>query len=988
MKRLFLLFFGLLMVSSFLSAQTSTIDGVNYKVTSTMDKTATVSGQEIKQSRELVIPAVVKINSVDYTVTAIDGGVFNECSYLTAISIPSSIKTIGNKAFAGCGNVSRLYFDAVNCTLNYTSSQASFLNLGSEAGSLKIIIGRDVVTMPTFRYTKVTALEFEKESKCEEIANTAFLDTPLSGDVILPASIKTIGSSAFRGTKIETAYVGPAVTKIDRYAFYNITTLRNFILDTPAEFNGSYEILKDSGAEGNFTFTVGKNTLSVPNLVNTNVTKLVFEAGSKCETIVNNAFKNKGLVGELILPESIKTIGEYAFFGTKVNRIVLPASVTEVGASAFYQIDSLSKLELNCTPNYGSTRYAFAPTSNSTRTFDLIIGKDVTEIADALFSMAGLKSVTIEPGGKLVRIGRDAFSGNPSLSGDMTIPTTVKEIGDLAFANTGITTAHVGAHVEKFGANVFADCLNLEKLYYDVPNCANTVIGSVNGNKEEACMTEITIGPNVKTIPTYFISTGIERAFHVIFSEATSLEVIEDYAFMSLPNVTFDNLYFPSTLKKIGKQAFYSCNSANVDLRIPASVESIGYYAFAYMGKATSLSYGIDLQKADIDKLKIEGPVNIEKGVKAVRQDLFAASSDRIITGLSFDDDCDVEVIEGAAFAKTSLTGNLVLPETVRIIGDGAFGNCSGLRGDLIIPATVDSIGASAFNGCGFDGRIELPSGLTRINDNTFANCGFIGELTLPGNIEFIGKNAFLNCAGLTGHLLLPATLKKVDWDAFAGTSFTELTIEDSNDAIEFGNNFVKNGGWVVHSVDGELLEPKVDSMSGVTLPDGQFAKMNLKKAYIGRDMDYLRGAIMDMGISRYYYSPFNGIKSLENVTMGVNISEAKEYMFAGNDCLRVFELKHTTPPTVAATTFSGSDISNCTLVVPKGCVNAYQSTQVWQDFLITDDYDASVTDVMDDEGVDCKYYDLQGRPVKKENLKAGLYISVSSNRKDKVIID
>ena len=87
-------------------------------------------------------------------------------------------------------------------------------------------------------------------------------------------------------------------------------------------------------------------------------------------------------------------------------------------------------------------------------------------------------------------------------------------------------------------------------------------------------------------------------------------------------------------------------------------------------------------------------------------------------------------------------TGELIIPESVNyggndypvtIIGDYAFGWCSGLTGSLNIPNTVTSIGESAFDGC----------------------WGFTGSLNIPNSVTIIGNAAFEYCEGFTGSLMI-----------------------------------------------------------------------------------------------------------------------------------------------------------------------------------------------------------------------------------------
>ena len=69
--------------------------------------------------------------------------------------------------------------------------------------------------------------------------------------------------------------------------------------------------------------------------------------------------------------------------------------------------------------------------------------------------------------------------------------------------------------------------------------------------------------------------------------------------------------------------------------------------------------------------------------------------------------------------------------------------------------------------------------------------------------------------------------------------------------------------------------------MSGISLQDGQFAKMPLEEAVVNRDCNYLCGAIMDMGVARHYYSPFCGSSTLRRLEIGNQVTVLKAYQFS-----------------------------------------------------------------------------------------------------------
>ena len=176
-----------------------------------------------------------------------------------------------------------------------------------------------------------------------------------------------------------------------------------------------------------------------------------------------------------------------------------------------------------------------------------------------------------------------------------------------------------------------------------------------------------------------------------------------------------------------------------------------------------------------------------------------------------------VTEIEREAFERNKFTGELKLPNSLEKIDDCAF-MYSGFTGDLILPDSLKELGSVVFTDCNFNGKLVLPSGITEIGEATFKGCSFIGDLIIPEGVTEIGDGAFaaredysLASADIpvpeniinneisvygaekvadpfTGKLVLPSTLKKIGWFAFAGCGLKEnLTIPNGVTEIGVG---------------------------------------------------------------------------------------------------------------------------------------------------------------------------------------------------------
>ncbi len=142
-----------------------------------------------------------------------------------------------------------------------------------------------------------------------------------------------------------------------------------------------------------------------------------------------------------------------------------------------------------------------------------------------------------------------------------------------------------------------------------------------------------------------------------------------------------------------------------------------------------------------------------------------------------------LETIWSNAFSNcSSLTGDLVIPNSVTEIGERAFYNCTGFNGTLTLSSKLGKIGQYAFNGCtGFTGSLKLPSSLTDIGNGAFVICKSFTSLELSNTLSVIPKSAFRGCEGLSGSLVIPDGVKEIGANAFSGCTGFDGTLTLSN---------------------------------------------------------------------------------------------------------------------------------------------------------------------------------------------------------------
>ena len=298
-------------------------------------------------------------------------------------------------------------------------------------------------------------LVFEKsadESYYTVIGRSADLE---STSIVIPATynnlpVTEIGDSAFFGDEtITSVIISDGVTTIGEDAFYESYALTDLVIPDSITTIG----------EGAFR--------GCPTLKSVHITDLAawcnIAFGSLTANPLNHAdnlYLDGSLLTELVIPDSVTTIGNYAFcYYSKLTSVEIPDSVTVIGDSAFYFCDGLTELIIpDSVTVIGDC--AFYRCLGLT---ELIIPDSVTIIGEEAFYWCdGLTELTI--GNGVTTIGRAAFADTSMTS--LTIPDNVASIGELAFNSCKeLMSITVGKNVTSIGEKAFRGCYRLVQVY-------------------------------------------------------------------------------------------------------------------------------------------------------------------------------------------------------------------------------------------------------------------------------------------------------------------------------------------------------------------------------------------------------------------------------------------------------------------------------------------------------------------------------------------
>lgn len=144
-----------------------------------------------------------------------------------------------------------------------------------------------------------------------------------------------------------------------------------------------------------------------------------------------------------------------------------------------------------------------------------------------------------------------------------------------------------------------------------------------------------------------------------------------------------------------------------------------------------------------------------------------------------------VTKIGDSAFCRCKALEYVVIPDSVTEIGSGAFSDCESLK-NVVIPDVVKIIGSGAFRGCEALTSVNIPNGVTKIDSGTFEDCKSLVGVDIPGTVEYISLSAFSGCENLSW-LSLGEGVKEIQDEAFYRTALTEVIFPQSLESIGHG---------------------------------------------------------------------------------------------------------------------------------------------------------------------------------------------------------
>ena len=850
----------------------------------------------------------LKTVTLSKNLNTISSYAFNSCYSLSEILIPNNIITIESSAFGMSG--------LVNITFEENSKLLSIGEASFEKTLLnKIIIPKSVVQIgdSAFNYNVyLTSVLFEEGSSLYSIGSNAFNKNVNLTTINLPNNLGYIGSYAFMESKLTGSITLPAsVEAIGDGAFASCHSLEYIFVD---EENIVYKDING------VLYTVDNTMLVAYPSGNTSYNYIV----ENVKVIGAASFYGAKYLGEVILPNTLEEIREYAFaYNTNLGYITIPQNVVQIGRFAFtnnYNLTSVYFDQNSVLPRISYASFANTglqsitiPSSVSTIAQEAFIGSNnltnvtfeensnLDIISAYMFKGSNnIQSITFLNGSKLKSISAHGFEGMRNLQtvdfGDATvenidnyafrycsslsnivIPSTVKYIGRYAFYGAkSLTRLDIPESVDYIGTNAFYMADNLD-IYFK----KNTLPTNLQYNWDNG-------------IRGYYV--GVKKVleneeFRYAILNDNTISIIEYLG--SNTSLDLTSISFDKDITQIGGYAFYRSNLTNVIL--PSTITMIGQYSFAY-SKINSVTIPDNVKyiakyafyNSDITEVKISENSKLEKieqhafslcdkltniyipsSVKTLERGVFKESG---LTNVTFDSNINITTIPEEAFLGTKLV-TVSIPNSVTLIDHNAFRDILNLQSVKFGTSNLQ-IMSNVFYNTGLT-VVNIPANITYIGEYSFVGLRELKEFNVDENntkykdIDGVlfskdGKKLIAYPASITGAYTVNKNVETIGFGAFENTSLSSVTFEEGINLLTIGYRAFFNAK--------KLTEVSVPA-SVVSIDYYAFAYCeNLIKVSFAKD-NRLTGI---------YEGAFYGCKSLKDIVLPDSIIEISNYSFSG----------------------------------------------------------------------------------------------------------
>lgn len=517
-----------------------------------------------------IIPATAEIDGKQYTVTAVFMNGFMSCPKLVRVSLPPTIKKIGNTAFGNC--------------------------------------------------TELTTINL---SNVEEIGNSAFMRCTKLKNIVIPASVTTVGTRILRlsDTKVHVRASSAGANWASNWnegngnqdVEYSSTYVEPLLLEPvyDSEVAATYYFVRISDTECDVSIA----NKSVATRADIPATAIINGKEYKVTKIASNGFMSCPKLKIVTLPESIKKIGNTAFGNCQNLMTIDLANVEEIGSSAFMRCPKLNTLAIpesvttigkrilrlgntqvkaeasvagenwasnwnegngNQSVEFNAAYVAEEPTDEppqllgyslaarqpriddfyETEDINIFVPKEyndgnpILEIPESAFSFANFDQLVVEYSVTPIAIGSYAFEFTTGSNIVINRPIDFEASSESIFLESEVLSVVLPDSLSKLTDSMFSGCRNLQNIYFITPQdmAREASLGIVAQAKTD-------LENALKTKDDDIIDvTGI-----VYLPQNSAFARIESNAFSGTTAIT--ELHIPDTVKTVRKQILFGWNS-------------------------------------------------------------------------------------------------------------------------------------------------------------------------------------------------------------------------------------------------------------------------------------------------------------------------------------------------------------------------------------------------------------------------------------------
>lgn len=684
---------------------------------------------------------------------------FSDCKKFTEFTIPDNVETVGAYAFNNCINIQSFNIPTV------------LTNLDTRAFTGCSILHEFDVSPDNTAYSSTEGILYSKDEtvlKCwplgkysgtissnvKSIEDYAFNKCINIKNITLPEGLLNIGNGAFDGcTALVSMPLPNGITNIGEYAFNNCSKLVTQVPGNVSDikqytFNNCKQI-KDVTIPATAKFI---ETNAFANC--TALTNVSLENG--ITNIATSAFDGCTKLASIDIPDSVESIGQFAFRKcTSMKSVGIGSGVKNSDQDAFINDSAITNVNIHNVTNWCNIDF------NTENSNPLIFAKHLT--------LNGEPLTNLEVPNTCAEIKQFAFKNCDSLE-NIIIPNSITNISKQAFQDcNNLQDVTIPESVVSTGEAIFYSCDNLTNA---------TILGIITGDY------------NYNTAPFAYCNKLAS------IDLGTNMTRIGNYIFYNCNNLL--SLTIPPSITNIGERAFMSCQSiTNVD--IPETLQQIGYYAFSgcYGLKSVNITnleawctttfveqwsasdsnplmfaHHLYVNGEELTNLIIPdtitnilpyafygsyGITNVVIHSNVVNIANKAFGDNNIKSFIVADENENYSSTNGLLLTKdgtrilNGVSGNIIIPENIIHISDGAFSTAHGLESIEILSNITDDwgYGNEPFKGCTNLTTLILGTNMTKIGNYMFRGCSGLESVTIPDNITSIGSYAFYECGKL-----------------------------------------------------------------------------------------------------------------------------------------------------------------------------------------------------------------------------------------------